>query len=818
MNTPNRHNVATTVRSDDAAITELVSRIPLEDKVKILTGQDFWSTWPIEEIGLRSMVLSDGPSGVRGPVWDERSPSLNLPSATALGSTWDVDMAYRYGTASASEARRKGVDVVLGPTINLHRSPLGGRHFEAYSEDPTLTADLAAAYVRGVQDNGVGATPKHYVANDFETDRFTVDVRVSDRALRELYLLAFEAAITEADAWLVMSAYNSINGDTATENELLETPLSSEWGFDGVVVSDWTAVRSLRSAEFSQDLVMPGPTGPWGDELVSAVRDGKIDESVVDRKVARLLALAARVGALEGFDAAASPVEVDGLAVARDAAADGMVLVRNDGTLPLASDAVGSIAVIGYNAKYARTQGGGSATVIPESVVSPLDGIRSAYPNATVSYARGPIVHQGVNELAADSMTNPSTGGPGALVRMLDEQGEPIYTEDRYAGNLVYFGGDAPVAEMATFEYSTRWTPDESGSIRIGCATVGTVTVSIDGEVAVEQEALPVGDDLGAAFLDPPATTVPIDVVAGRPLDLMIRVKPLEAFRGALSITVGTESAVTDTDALIAEAVEAAKAADVAVVVVGTNSKVESEGFDRTSLTLPAEQDRMVDAVRAANPRTVVVVNSGSPVELPWRDDVAAVLLTWFGGQEYGNALGDVLSGAIEPGGRLPTTWPVAMADVPVLDVTPNDGVVVYDEGIHIGYRAWLRDDVAPAFEFGSGLGYTTWQIDAPTVGDDGDSYTLDIPVTNTGDRDGKTVVQIYAERPDSAVDRPATWLVGFATVRLPAGGRDAARIVVPHRRLAHWDGGWVLEPGSFTLRVATSLSTTHHTVDVTVA
>ncbi len=818
MNTPNPANVPTTIRSHDPAITDLVERISLEDKVKILTGRDFWSTWPVDEIGLRSMVLSDGPSGVRGPVWDERSPSLNLPSATALGSTWDVEMAYRYGTASASEARRKGVDVVLGPTINLHRSPLGGRHFEAYSEDPTLTADLAAAYVRGVQDNGVGATPKHYVANDFETDRFTVDVQVSDRALRELYLLAFEAAITEADAWLVMSAYNSVNGDTATENVLLETPLNSEWGFDGVVVSDWTAVRSLRSAEFSQDLVMPGPTGPWGDELVNAVRDGKIDESIVDRKVARLLALAARVGALEGFDTPAMPAELDGLAVARDAAADGMVLVRNDGTLPLAPDAVRSIAVIGYNAKYARTQGGGSATVIPESVVSPLDGIRSAYPTAEVTYARGPIVHQGVNELAADSMTNPSSGGPGALVRMLDEQGEAIYTEDRFAGNLVYFGGDAPVAEMATFEFSTRWTPDETGSIRIGCATVGTVKVSINGEVAAEQEALPVGTDLGAAFLDPPATTVPVDVSAGEPVDITIEVQPLEAFRGALSITVGTESAVTDTDALIAEAVEAAEAADVAVVVVGTNSKVESEGFDRTSLTLPADQDRLVEAVRAVNPRTVVVVNSGSPVELPWRDDVAAVLLTWFGGQEYGNALGDVLTGASEPGGRLPTTWPAAMADVPVLDVAPRDGVVTYDEDIHIGYRAWLRNAVTPAFEFGFGLGYTSWQIDAPSVSDDGEAFTVEVPIVNTGDRDGKTVVQVYAERSDSAVDRPATWLVGFAPVRLSAGGRGAARIAVPRRRLAHWADGWVLESGSFTLRIATSLSDTHHTVDVTVA
>lgn len=241
--------------------TTSLGRLTLEEKVTLLTGRDFWTTWPVESIGLRRMLLSDGPSGVRGEVWDERDPSLNLPSATALSSSWDTDIAYRYGVVLAAEARRKGVDVVLGPTINLHRSPLGGRHFEAFSEDPVLTADLAAAYVRGMQDNGVGATLKHYVANDYETERFTASTEVSERALRELYLFAFEKAVVEARAWLVMSSYNAVNGVTATEHALLETPLKSEWGFDGVVVSDWMAVRSLASAAAAQDLVMPARPG-----------------------------------------------------------------------------------------------------------------------------------------------------------------------------------------------------------------------------------------------------------------------------------------------------------------------------------------------------------------------------------------------------------------------------------------------------------------------------------------------------------------------------------------------------------------------------
>src|SRR5690606_6021195 len=252
--------------------------------------------------GLRSILTSDGPSGVRGPDWDERAASLNLPSSTALSASWDPALAYRYGAALAAEARRKGVDIVLGPTINLHRSPLGGRHFEAFSEDPWLTGRLATAYVRGLQDHGVAATPKHYVANDSETDRFTMSVEADERTLREVYLAPFEQAVAEGGAWLVMSAYNAVHGVTMTEHDLLRSPLCEEWGFDGVVVSDWTAVRSTEaSARARQDLVMPGPIGPWGEALVAAVRSGAVPEAAIEEKVVRLLRLAHRVGALDGY-------------------------------------------------------------------------------------------------------------------------------------------------------------------------------------------------------------------------------------------------------------------------------------------------------------------------------------------------------------------------------------------------------------------------------------------------------------------------------------------------------------------------------------
>lgn len=800
----------------DQRIEALVQELTLEEKVQLLTGRDFWTTWPMEKIGLRRMLVSDGPSGVRGEVWDERQPSMNFPSATAISSSWDPAIADRLGAASAVEARRKGVDVVLGPTINLHRSPLGGRHFEAFSEDPVLTAELAAAYVSGVQRNGVGATPKHYVANDSETDRFTVDVKVGERPLRELYLLAFEKAIVESKAWLVMSAYNSINGATATENDLLETPLNSEWGFDGVVISDWTAVRSINSARHSQDLVMPGPEGPWGDALIAAVKAGQVPEPDIERKVFRILQLAARVGALEGFEPVAAEPEdrEDPNAFAREASAAGTVMVKNDGVLPLNPAAVTKVAVIGHNARYARTQGGGSATVVPEKIVTPLDGIREAFGAEKVTYSVGAVVQEGISELPLEQITNPVTGAPGMRVRFLDANGEELFAEDRRATALVWFGGDAPIIASSMVRFETVYTPEETGSIRLGFSTAGNGRIFVNGELRHEANIVPEGTDLGAAFLAPPSASVDVPVSAGVPLPLRVELDTADrtgSLANALSITIGTEADDSNPEALITKAAEAARAADVAVIVVGTNSRVESEGYDRTTLDLPGLQDRLVHAVAAANPRTVVIVNSGSPVLLPWRNEVAATLIGYFGGQEFGHALTDILTGATEPGGRLPTTWPGTQEDVPVINVTPApDGTLTYDEGIHIGYRAWLKAGTEPAYEFGFGLGYTDWTLDAvdgPANAAPGAVVPLAVRLTNTGKRAGKNVVQVYAEKPGSAVDRPVRWLVGSTPVWAERGETITAVLDVPTRLLAYWDNGWTYEPGDYILRIGTSVT-----------
>lgn len=791
----------------EAEVEARLGRLSLEQKVRLLTGADTWTLHEEPDAGLGRTVLSDGPSGVRGTVWDERDPSVNLPSATALAATWDPEVAYRYGAALAGEAHRKGVHVVLGPTINLHRSPLGGRHFEAFSEDPELTSVLAEAYVRGLQDHGIGACAKHYVANDFETERFTASVTVPERALRELYLAPFERAV-RAGTWTVMSAYNAIDGVTMTEHDLLASPLCDEWGFDGVVVSDWGAVRSLQAARARQDLAMPGPDSGWSAGLVDAVRDGQIPISAIDEKVRRILRLAARVGTLDGVaPPAGSAAAVNPVALAREVAARGTVCVRNDGILPFSAPR--SIAVLGQNAEVARTQGGGSATVVPERVVSPLDAIRAAFPDAQITHEMGAATHDEILALPLHTVTDPETGEPGLRARFLGADGTVVLSESRRTADLVWLG-NAPRDGVAVLELLTDYRPERTEALDLGVKAVGRTVIELDGTVVLDEDAELEGRDLGAALLDPPTRVVRVELDGGRPVRLRVTHHLDEGGPrppGLAAITLGVRPVAESAETLIERAVAAARDAEVVVVVVGTSAQVESEGFDRGSLALPGHQDALVHAVAAANPRTVVVVNSGSPVLMPWRHEVAAILLTWFGGQEYGHALTDVLSGAVEPGGRLPTTWPGTHADVPVLDVTPTDGVLRYDEGIHIGYRAWHRLGRVPAYPFGFGMGYTTWSYDAVrTTGAAEGVVVVDVEVTNTGDRAGREVVQVYLVRTQSEIERPARWLAGSAVVGAAAGETVTAQVVIPARAFEHWDvtrQAWAAEPGSFEVVVA---------------
>jgi beta-glucosidase len=794
----------------DAELDALIGKLDLETKVRLLSGSGAWTTEAVPEVGLRSLTVSDGPVGVRGGTDTELDASAALPNGSALAATWDEELLGRIGGLLASEAARKGVDVVLGPTINLHRSPLGGRHFECFSEDPLLSGRLATAYVQGLQEHGVGACPKHYVANDAETDRFTVDNRVDERTLRELYLAPFEAVVADASPWMVMAAYNGVNGAPMTQNDLLAEPLKGEWGFDGVVVSDWTAVYDGEpAARAALDLAMPGPEEKWREPLVEAVRAGRVDEADIDAKIRRLLLLAARAGALDGVDSGSptpQPAPISQAApLARAAASAAAVLLRNDGLLPLPVEELRRVAVLGPGARDARPLGGGSASVPPAYVVTPVAGLRTALAGrAEVVTAVGAALSDLLRSPRPDELAG-ADGTADVGFRWLDDQGTVLEEQTAGTATIIRLLGDAPDGAVE-LEIIAGFTPDEDGDWRVGVVGRGDCTLDLDGRTVVEAADTGGPFDVHEVFATPPQHDTVVALRAGQRVDVRLRYRwPAEGFIFKVGFVVGPPLGAPDDE--IARAVELARTSDVAVVVVGTSDAVESEGFDRTALTLPGRQDELVRAVAAANPRTVVVVNAGAPVELPWRDEVSAVLVSWFPGMEFGNALADVLLGEVEPGGRLPTTWPTALADAPVREVIPTDGRLEYAEGLDIGHRAYVAAGTEPAFWFGHGLGYTTWEYESMAADVSGDGGAATVRLRNSGDRPGKQVVQVYASRPDSAVARPARWLAGFAVVTAEPGETVEIPVDVHARALRHWvaGSGWAVEPGAVTLSVGSS-------------
>ncbi|WP_406154292.1 glycoside hydrolase family 3 C-terminal domain-containing protein [Streptomyces sp. NBC_01023] len=792
----------------DRVIDEALTRLGLDAKTRLLAGQDLWTLPALPEIGLGSLVMSDGPVGVRGTAWAPGDASLTLPSPTALAATWDPDLAHRTGRVLAQEAHRKGVHLLLGPTINLHRSPLGGRHFETYSEDPLLTARIGAGYVTGLQESGIGATPKHFVANDAETERFTVDNLICERALRELYLAPFEEIVAAARPWALMSAYNSVNGSSMTEHRRLQVGvLREEWGFDGAVVSDWLAARHTeRAIEGGLDIAMPGPQTVFGAALAKAVREGRVAEETVDTAVRHVLRLAARAGLLEGaapaVPAQLRPEPLDGRAVAREIAARSFVLLRNEqNLLPLTPRPGGTLALIGHPAREARALGGGSATVFPAHVVSPLDGLRDALPDGTtLTYAAGADIRDGLGR--------PDEGFELRAV-LRDSAGTVLGEEPVVLGRARWQAGSLPGGAdfdaVDSVELTGTFTPPSGGTHRFGTSGLGAFRLTVGGTVLFDGVHEPDSRDPMEALTGRPVPRGAVELSAGEPVRVSLVAGDPKMQYGDLRgvvFSLAHNAAGHEDDRLIEEAVLTASAADTAIVVVATTEAVESEGFDRTSLRLPGRQDELVARVAAANPRTVVVVNAGSPVEMPWREDVAAVLLTWFPGQEGGAALADVLLGRTEPGGRLPTTWPARLQDAPVTRVTPEDGVLPYDEDVFIGYRAWQRQRALPAYPFGHGLGYTEWTYDS--IGTDGG--TVHVQLTNTGDRQGRETVQLYASPAEPDPRRPARWLVGFTPVTAAPGETVRAEITLARRAFQIWDTAasrWTTVPGRYHLHAA---------------
>jgi beta-glucosidase len=814
-----------------------VAALPVEAKVRLLTGADSWRTYGDDILGLRPIVMSDGPAGVRGVTKDDRNPSASLPCPSALGATWDSELVRELAAALGAEARGKGIDVVLAPTINVMRTPLGGRGFECFSEDPVLSARIAAGYVSGLQSAGVGAAVKHYVGNDSETERWTYDARIAEAVLRELYLVPFEACVREAGALMVMAAYNSVNGALMTEHQaLLREVLKGEWGFTGVVVSDWSAARStVPTAQAGLDLAMPGPRGPWGAALVAAVRSGVVAEELIDDKVLRLLRLARQVGALgspglgspgldgTGLDGTIIPSGPDRAgpaplppALLRRTAAASLVLLRNeDQALPLDPAALARVAVLGPNAVHPVIQGGGSAAVIPGGLSTPADALREALAGqAEVTVAAGCQTWETVPEPAARTLRDPFSGDPGVRVEYRDGGGSLLGSEHRHSTVFAWWGDDGLPpgigwGESGTVTVLTTFRAETTGPHTIGAAGVGRLVLAVDDAMIAEEET-PVPADPVETMTRPGQIMGAVWLTAGQEAAVRLDFRPSADAEGPLAVRLGIVAS-PDEDAALDEAVRAAAAADVAVVVAGSAETTESEGFDRESLRLPGRQDELIERVSAASPRTVVVVNAGMPVLMPWAGRVAAVLYAWLPGQAMGDAVADVLLGRAEPGGRLPVTMPAREADCPVLRAVPRDGRLGYDEGLLIGYRGYDAAGTTPLFPFGHGLGYTSWSYESLAAGSPalaaGDDLTIGVTVRNTGARPGREVVQAYVAGP-AADGRPVRVLGAFGPAAAAPGETAQVTLTVPARVFARYDeqaARWVWPRGEFTIAVGRS-------------
>jgi beta-glucosidase len=651
-------------------IDHLLTELTLEEKASLTSGSSFWYTAPVERLGIPKIMVSDGPHGLRAQPGEADHvglggslPATCFPTASAIASAWNPELLRRIGQALAQEARACNLSVILGPGINMKRSPLCGRNFEYFSEDPFLAGELAVGIVNGIQSRGVGTSVKHYAANNQETDRLRVDAQVDERTLREIYLPAFERVVKAEQPWTIMCSYNKVNGKSASENPwLLTTVLREEFGFEGLVVSDWGAVYHRVPALLAGlDLEMPPALGRSPEEVVAAVRAGEVPTEVLDERVRTVLELVAKgmpvLDLDESFDADAHH------ALAREAAAESVVLLKNDGLLPLAAGS--RLAVVGEFARTPRFQGAGSSQVNPTRVDALLDELRSVH-------------------------------------------------------------GDVPFAAG----YGIGETADDA--------------------------------------------------------------------------------------ALLAEAAQVAGAADTVVMVIGLPGADESEGFDRTHMNLPANQLAALRAVASANPNVVVVLVNGSTVVLGEVTPHAGALVeAWLGGQAAAGGIADVLTGKVNPSGRLAETVPHRLEDNSSYLNFPGDSQVVrYGEGIFIGYRGYDKAHTDVAFPFGFGLSYTSFTLSDLAVATAGSveagdlRATVSVTVTNTGDRDGAEVVQVYVQDVESSVARPVRELKGFAKVVLAAGASQTVSIELDQRAFAFWStqlGRWAVEAGTFVLGVGPS-------------
>jgi beta-glucosidase len=814
----------------EATAKAMLSKLTLEQKINLIGGVDSMFTNAIPSINLPRFKMSDASVGVR--TW---GPTTAYAGGVALAATWDRDFAKELGVSLGRDARARGVNFLLGPGVNIARSPVNGRNFEYLSEDPFLNSALVVPYIQGVQSEGVSATVKHYALNNEEYNRHNVDVTADERIMREIYLPAFEAAVTKGDVSSVMDSYNLINGSHATQNEFLNLKvLKGEWGFKGVLMSDWDATYDgVAAANNGLDLEMPSPRFMNEQTLVPAVKSGAVKESTIDDKVLRLFRLALRYSWLDRpqFDPAFSTYSVADRPVALKGALESITLLKNEGhILPLDAAKIKTIAIIGPDAWPAVTGGGGSSQADAFQPVSIVTGIGDLVgPNVHVLYTRG---LPEMNDIFWQTKWEP--GFKESTYSSKDFTGTPQTVEIRTLNNYKQEWWGPEDKTPRSIRYTASFKAPKAGKYLLLAAASGSdhYKVSVDGKQIIEQEQVEGQHPESAS----------IDLTAGQTIN--VQADYLPGFQGnRFSLGIANEA-----DMVPPQVKQYASAADVVIAAVGFDRNTESEGFDRT-FTLPWGQDALIEAALAANPHTIVTFIGGGAFDTTrWLDKVPALVHAWYPGQEGGTAIADVLFGKHDPEGKLPVSfdrlwqddpsynyyYPIKGADTklrvnevnhkPVeLDI-PH---VTYGDKLMVGYRYWTTTGKHPLFPFGFGLSYTTFKfsnLQAPSLAVAGTidpkGVTVTFDVTNTGSVEGAEVAQLYVSDPSAKAKRPERELKGFEKVTLAPGETKNVTIPLDARSFSYWDESkhnWTIDPGKFVILVGDSSENTPLHADLTI-
>lgn len=807
----------------EMSVHELVRAMTLKEKVSLLSGLDDWRTVPIDRLGIPSITMTDGPHGVRANFEHTaraRDVSTAFPSGVSMAATWNEDLIRRVGSALAEETRALGCHVLLGPCVNIVRHPLAGRNFETYSEDPFLAGRIGVAWVTGVQAQGIGASLKHFACNNQETERMRGSSNLDEQTLREIYLPAFEMIVRHAHPWTVMCAYNRVNGVYASENEhLLREILKHEWRYDGVVVSDWGANHStILSVKNGLDLEMPGPARHYGDALVQAVLLYQVEQNVVDEaaeRVVRLVKRAVESDAASKLDAEPKTGSLntdEHQRLAREVALEAITLLKNDDTLlPLDIEQFRSLAVIGPNAVDLQTVGAGSSFVESPHVAKPLDALRKRLgADFPVEYEKGCDNHEDAPVIPRDFLKPPAGEGSGMLAEFFEGRtahGRPLLVKNE--GVEQWWWGRGPIdRDEYHVRFSGRLRVPEAGTYRLYLENTGVGRLSIADAVLENEASRDPNDPVTRSD-----TTIVLEAETDVPLTLELT---KSAGDGYLFVALKMERVyASGEDDRIARAVELAERSGRVVVFAGMAAGYETEGRDRPHMMLPNRQNQLIEAVADANPNTVVVLNAGSPVSMPWIDRVSAVLLVYYPGMEGGEAIADILLGNVSPSGKLPVTFPVRLEDSPAFLQFPGSRDVPYGEGLFVGYRFYDKRDLRVLFPFGHGLTYSEFafrDLTAPdelVIGDQGFALTVGATVTNTGTREASETAQLYVALPgDRSVPRPPQELKGFRKVRLKPGESQTVIFELDRRSLSVYDPytrDWVVTPGEVEIRVGAS-------------